>query len=122
MAEEEKKIKFSAEGNGLFNFIKQAKSSFESLQKEGKNLADMFAAQAKAEGLAGKEAFRFTQDMLKAMKEQLKIQKELTKERLEQNRLNQYENNMNSGKAGYWDRAAQLNKQESDLSHTLKNY
>lgn len=85
--EEEKRIKFSAEGNGLFNFIKQAKASFEGLQREGKNLADMLAAQAKAEGLAGKEAFRFTQDILKGMKEQLKIQKELTKEKLEQNKL-----------------------------------
>lgn len=123
--EEEKKIKFSAEGTGLFNFIKQAKSSFESLQREGKNLADMFAAQAKAEGLAGKEAFRFTQDMLKMMKEQLKIQKELTKERLEQNKLAQNrlkgEYDPTGDTAGYWSKVNDLYKKGQELESTLKN-
>ena len=33
---EEKKIRFTAEGNGLLNFFKQAQSEFQKFQKEGK--------------------------------------------------------------------------------------
>lgn len=83
---EEKKIVFAAEGSGLSNVISKARADFKGLDKEVKNISKTFADQAKSEGLVGKEALRYTQDMLKLLKEQLNIQKELTKERISGNK------------------------------------
>lgn len=120
MSSENKKIVFSAEGNSLLTFVKQAKAEFQGLQKEGKNLAETFASQAKAEGLTGKDAFRFSQDMLKLLKEQLKIQKELTKEKLETNKLLQDELSGNNNKWAVEQRKRLL-EEENKLNQESKS-
>lgn len=74
---DDKKISFSASDNGVSAFMKK-------MQADGKALYESFATEAKKQTSSQKEQFRIINDQLKALKENLKIQKEITQERLKQ--------------------------------------
>lgn len=121
---EEKKIRFTAEGNGLLNFFKQAQSEFQKFQKEGKSIVDTFAQMAKESGAVGKDQYRFIQDSLKGLKEQLKLQKEITKEKQAANKLAQEANQENNAITASVrnERAKKLKDEEDRLNQQFKSY
>lgn len=121
---EEKKIRFTAEGNGLLNFFKQAQSEFQKFQKEGKSIVDTFAQMAKESGAVGKDQYRFIQDSLKGLKEQLKLQKEITKEKQAANKLAQEANQENNAITASVrnERAKKLKDEEDRLNQQFRSY
>jgi len=74
---EEKKIKFSAEGSELTAFMKK-------LQSDSKTMYESFANEAAKQTKNQKEQFKIIEDQLKASREFLKVQKEITQEKLKQ--------------------------------------
>lgn len=71
---EDKKVQFSAVDSGISSFMKKvqqdAKSMYESLAKESKNQTN-----------SQKEQFRFIRDTINALKEQLRLEQQITKEK-----------------------------------------
>ncbi len=74
MSDQNTRIRFEATGN-LTDFMKK-------LQQDGKTLYESFSKEAANQSKNQKEQFRLIRDQINALKEQLKVEKELTKERL----------------------------------------
>lgn len=74
---EEKRIRFSAEGGELTAFMKK-------LQYDSKAMYDSFANESAKQTKNQKEQYKIIEDQLKASREFLKVQKEITQEKLKQ--------------------------------------
>lgn len=72
---EEKRISFSATDNGVVSFIKK-------MQSESKTLYSDIAKEAQKQTSDQKAQFRIIQDQLKFLREQVKLEKEITAEKL----------------------------------------
>ena len=115
--EEEKKVKFSATDNGFTAFMQKARAEFAKTKKEAQGIYQMFADEAKKQNLNFRESKRFIDEQLKALREQLKVQKELTQEKLKQNREAQIE----AARSGNREVGRSLMEEEAKLEAALKN-
>lgn len=74
---DERKIKFGADGSELTAFMKK-------LQSDSKAMYESFANEAVKQTKNQKEQFKIIEDQLKASREFLKVQKEITQEKIKQ--------------------------------------
>lgn len=117
MNTENKEVKFSAKDNGFTAFMEKARAEFAKTRKEAQSIYTMFADEAKKQNLGFKDTKRFIDDQLKALREQLKVQKELTQEKLKQNREAQAE----AARAGNTTAGRALLAEEAKLEANLAN-
>lgn len=71
---EDKKIQFSAVDSGISSFMKK-------IQQDAKSMYENLAKEAKGQVNSQKEQFRFIRDIINALKEQLRLEQQISKEK-----------------------------------------